>query len=163
MEVPYMCKNQVHQSNPHKPERLPIIRYMIYMLIFTLTVTGTSLSRYASTSSADDVARIAKYSVSATLTTSVTMAYGNYNDVSSHALNSNKNYTFSVTNNSEVSVRARLVVASSDNTVLIGGVATSTSPWYTLAPGGIQNITITVHGTVGGNDVKLRVESEQLD
>ena len=143
-----------HHNEHH--EKLPLTRYVLYVLLVTLTVTGVAFSRYTTTSSLDAVARMANFNVSVT---HATWSHGVYADIASHVLNGNKAYVFTVTNNSEVVVRARLVIDSYDGTA----PTVSPSSWFTLAVGASQNVTMTVVGAVDGNDVDLHVEYEQVD
>lgn len=131
---------------------LPIVRYMLYLLIVTLTVSGVSLSRYATSSPGADQARVAKLDVVVTHP-----GWNNY-DVSSHATGGTKGYELRVTNNSEVAVRARLVIDGSG-----GSVFASPSGWFDLPLGAWQDIAVTVTGTAGGNVVQMHVEYEQID
>ena len=136
-------------------EKIPIIRYMLYFLIITFIVTGVSLSRYSMASLEQDTSRVAKFNVSVTHT-----AWSNGDqDISAHKLNGNKVYTFTVTNNSEVAVRARLVIVNNS------GPAPATNPpaWFDLAVGGTQNVTVTVNGALDGNVINMRVEYRQID
>ena len=147
-------KNLLHRNEQR--EKLPLVRYVLYVLLVTFTVTGVSFSRYSTTSSLEDLARMANFNVSVT---HAPFSHGEYADISSHVLNGNKAYVFTVTNNSEVTVRARLVVDSYD------GEAPTVNPstWFDLASNAAQNVTITVVGAVDGNDVNLRVEYEQIN
>ena len=139
-----------------KKEKLPIIRYMLYVLVVTITVTGVSLSRYSTTSSTGDNARIAHFDISVT---HAPWSKGEYKDISAHALNGSKTYVFTVTNNGEVPVRVRLDIDTYD-----GQLPTVNPPgWFNLAISGSQNVGVTVIGELDGNDIDLHVEYEQID
>ena len=147
-------RNLLHRNKQR--EKLPFVRYVLYVLLVTFTVTSVSFSRYSTTSSFDDLARMANFNVSVT---HAPWSQGEYADISSHALNGDKLYTFTVTNNSEVPVRARLIVDSHDGQAPVVNPAT----WFTLTAAASQNVAVTVVGAIDGNDVNLRVEYEQID
>lgn len=146
---------------PKKSEKkpaIPIIRYMLYLLIVTITITGVSLSRYATSSSQKDAGRVAGFDVSVTHTG--TWSENEFEDVSNHLLNGSKVYSFRVTNNSEVAVRARVVIDGNSGTAPI----VSPSGTFDIAPHSSRdNVQITVVGSAVGNLVKMHIEYEQIN
>ena len=155
------------QTSPVKPQKrsMPLIRYLIYLLIVTMTVTGVSLSRYAtSTTTNASPARIAKFDVTVTPSGWIkngTTAPGK--DLT------HKDCVMTVENNSEVSVRARLVIFS-DSQNAVSSITPSASPssvihsaWFNLAIGGTQNVTVSIAGASSGNEVQMYVEYNQVD
>ena len=152
-----------------KKKALPVIRYMVYLLIAAATVTGVSLSRYSASAPADETARTAKFDVV------VTPQGWSDNDVSAHAENGSKNYTFTVKNNSEVAVRARLVDAvtgSPMTNVSVTDASYQSIPvgsggWFDLSSAGAaadtRLVSTSITGSPTGYTVKMRVEYEQID
>ena len=145
-----------------KKKKLPVVRYMVYMLIITAAVTMVSLSRYSTSSSMGDTSKVAGFNV--------VITHDNWNvnghpnkDVYSFGAGTTggtKVYTFTVKNFSEVTVKARLVVDSADQTV------TYNPAWFNVPIGGApQTVTATVPQGVGfsGNDVSMHIEYEQVD
>ena len=137
-------------------DRSSIMRYAFYLVIITIAVTGVSFARYATTGTRGDVARVAKFDVRVT----GSPMSGGTSDVSAHAPGGNVPYTFTVTNHSEVAVRAQLFAQSTN-----GGTAPSisTSAPFDLAPGGSRNVTVTVTGSTTGNVVRTYVEYAQIN
>ena len=140
-------------------KKISIARYMAYLLIITLTITGLSLARYATTSSGSDASRVANFDVQVTHTGSAWSHESENKDVSAHAPGGSKIYTFKVDNYSEVAVRARLVIDSNS------AAAPMVSPagWFEIAAGKAKNVTVTVVGVIGGNDIGVSVEYEQIN
>ena len=137
--------------------KIPYVRYMAYMLIVMLTVTSASLSRFKMSSSAGDSARVAEFNVS--VTHAAGWSAGEFNDIVATGIGGSKDYIFTVTNNSEVAVRARLVVESSSGQA----AAVNPSGWFDLQCNNSRNVTVNVVGDAGGNNVKMHVEYEQID
>jgi len=131
----------------------------MYFLIITTIVTGVSFSRYASGQSSYDTARVAKFNV--------VVAPNSWSDEDVTLLKpadpTSKVYGYTITNNSEVAVRVRIVIdsASAGNTT----VTVFPAGWFDLAAnGGFRNdVTVTVAGVFGGNRVEMSVEYEQID
>ena len=150
---------------------MPIIRYLIYLLILTVTVTGVSLSRYSTTSAfKGDSARVADFDVE------VTHDYWNFGqniDIDSvFNLPSGREYVFTVTNHSEVAVRARLIIencnlAPSSISPSDAGGSPTQSGWISLAVNSApQEIRVRFYAAAivpGGNNVQMHVEYEQID
>ena len=158
-------------DNRKKPA-ISVTRYMVYLLIVTLTITGVSLSRYATSTTKSDSARVAVFDVDVTLNgrkftngSNSTLKGVDYNV-------SGQTFTFTVTNNSEVAVKAHLVIdlANSDVVPTISPRTGSTpnyeSDWLIFAPNaGSQTITVTLTCWTGlsNNDARMYVEYEQID
>ena len=135
---------------------MPFIRCLIYLLIVTATVTGVSLSRYSTSSGGSDSARVAKFDV---VISHVEWSEDENNDIFLVLTpGGTRNYVFTVTNNSEVAVRARLIIISSSYTA-----TENPSGWTDISPNSSKNITVTVTGTFEGNHVKVHIEYEQID
>ena len=145
-----------YKKPPLRKHPMPLIRYLVYLLIVTTAITGVSLSRYATSSGVNDSARVAKFDV---VISHVVWSEDENNDISLvSAPGGTRNYVFTTQNNSEVAVRARLIIVSSDY------IATENpTGWTDIAPHGSENITVTVTGTFEGNHVKVYIEYEQID
>ena len=151
------------KKTPVQKRPMSLMRYLVYLLIVTTTVTGVSLSKYSASSSTDDSARVAKFNVAV-----APIGWAN-NGVVAHGITvSNTACILRVTNNGEVAVRARLVISSapagavsSINPAAIG--RTDISAWFDLAIGGTQDITVNIVGDADGNAVAMYVEYEQVD
>jgi len=142
-----------------KKKTYPLIRYLLYLLIVTMTVTGVSLSRYATSVTGTDQARVAKFDVT------VTPSGWTNGGTAAHAAGGSKACDLIVTNNSEVAVYARLVIdsgAANVTSISPAGTAT-TSAWFALAIGGSQTVTVNITGSTTGNNVQMHVEYEQID
>ena len=145
-----------------KKKKLPIVRYMFYMLVITVAVTMVSFSRYSTSSAMWDSSKVAKFNV-VVEHAPWSVSGSPDRDVYSFGVGTTggtRGYTFTVRNYSEVTVRARLVVDSADQTV------TYNPAWFTVPIGGSpQTITATVPQGIGltGNDVQMHIEYEQMD
>ena len=151
-------KEEAH-STEKKKQSLPLIRYLIYLLLVTVTITGVSLSRYSTSVSTDDVARVAKFDV----VVSPAVPSG---DVSAHAANGNKVYSFNVTNYSDVTVEVQLFVDSYNTnqpTVTYVGSDPPVNGWFRLAPNASRTVDVTIVGISTGNAVSMHVEYRQVD
>lgn len=70
-------KEQYHPKYAKKQKvRLPISAYLSYLLIATLLLTGVSFSKYATTGSADDSARVALVMLDGRGTSETTLSLG---------------------------------------------------------------------------------------
>ena len=141
-------------KNVKKKRNNPVVRYMIYCIIVAALFTGISFSRYSTETPAGDSARVAKLNVSITHSA---WTGGEYYDETVNAAGASVSYTFTVTNNSEVPVRVRLVIDSSDI-----AVSADTVGWFDLDLGAAKNVTLTTTGKMDGNNVKCRFEYEQI-
>ena len=167
-----------HLKNADKKTSLPVIRYLAYLLIATMTVTGVSLSRYSTSSSGSDSARVANFDV---VVTHDSWNYGLTDGIIDASFNqsSGRLYTFTITNNSEVSVRARLIIDSYDLLPALNSFSpqdlnnsTDRSGWVTIAPKGApKQITVRLFAVSNtgnpivpnGNNVEMHIEYEQVD
>ena len=157
--------NEIHNASLYTPQHkhtakaktpLPFIRYLIYLLIMTSVVTGFSLSRYATSYSMTNAARVAKFEV---VISHVQWSEDENNDIALTSMPQEpRDYVFTVQNNSEVAVRARLIIHSS-------GYIAAVNPtgWVDIAPSHSENITVTVIGTFEGNTVNAHIEYEQIN
>jgi len=135
---------------------LPIVRYMTYLLIVTVTLSGVSLSRYATSLASEDQARAARFDVTVS---HASWSIDEYNDrFVVQTIDGSQEYTFTVTNNSEVAIQARLVIVSSTSSV-----APDPSDWQIIPANESRDITITIAGSFTGNNVQLFIEYEQID
>jgi len=163
------------ENSPPQKRSIPIIRYLVYLLIVTTTITGISLSKYSTSISGEDSAKVAKFDVDVSL---VSTSPPLNNDLGPNtdyiAYDSgilSKTYTFTVTNHSEVSVRARAVAEHKYNPE--GTYTVTTSSWVDFSPNngnGPKNISVIVErppllnkSSILMNDVKIYVEYEQID
>ena len=159
------CAQRGAPSAIPRKRKTPIIRYLLYALIVTMTVTGVSLSRYATSESASDTARVADFKVT------VSHPGWNQNEFKDieifknlNVANPNKSYQFTLENDSEVAVRAKFVLDYSDNTVSITSPAGITmNNWFVVDKGETKVVTLNVLGATLGNNAKVHVEYEQLD
>ena len=99
--------------NKKERRKFPLVRCAIYILLSTLIVTGFSMSRYSATSPGGvDNARVAGFKVSvvaeAVDPNTTYGPQGSYNDVSIVKDNGQQSYKFTVKNESEVAVKAKL-------------------------------------------------------
>lgn len=63
-EIPGFSRAQTYLTSSKRRKRpLPVLRYLVYLLIVTLVISGVSLSRYSTSSSSGDTARTAKWSI----------------------------------------------------------------------------------------------------
>jgi hypothetical protein len=133
---------------------LPIMRYMIYMLIITMTISSVSLSRYASSLARDDSAGVAKFDVSVTHDYWGSDEYSHISLV--QTIGETTDYIFTVTNDSDVAVRARLVILSATS-------AYTVDPTVEIPAYDSRDVSVTIQGLFTGNDVQMYVEYEQID
>ena len=90
---------------------LPVIRYLAYLLIVTVIVTGVSLSRYSGSSLTNETARTAKFDVSVSSDGSQWSDPGNRTDNVIVGNDMRKTYTFDIDNLSEVAIRGKIDVS----------------------------------------------------
>ena len=141
---------------------MPLIRYLVYFLILTTALTSVSLSRYLSGNSAQHSARVARLEVDVTHTVWTDTTRTDDRDGAFYIVgttNAQRSYLFTVTNNSEVTIRARVIIDHSD-------ISMPAQPWSAAIPSGSAlNITTPIpQGTaLFGNDVEMHIEYEQID
>ena len=153
-----------------KKPALPLIRYLAYLLIVTTVMTGISLSRYSTSYSMYDSARVAKFNVEV-----IPVGWEN-NEVLDIAPNGNKRLHFEIVNKSEVAVRVRLVDTYTGVPLNVTAVMNSSwitvawdvaNGWFTMTPGGTfdakRYMMIDIVGTSVGKTVNMRMEYEQID
>jgi len=168
-----ISENTVYNSKKTAKTPIPLIRYLVYLLIVTLTVTGVSLSKYATSSTANDNAKVAKFDVQV-----VPLPLVNDNHWYDHRAGATKynanmySCIFKLVNNSDVAVRTRVEITSYNS---ISAAAYLNDPdWYVLAPGEeTQNFIVQILGLPLGNPivsgqpeghlVKFKVICEQID
>jgi len=163
-----------HNAKQEKKKTAPLIRYLVYFLILTTALTSVSMSRYLAGDTGGDAARIAKLDVYVAPVYPAPMNGLLGPNTDYFAYNSSvgsKTYTFTVTNNSEVAVRARTVAEHEYNPE--GTYTVTTSAWVDFAPNnldGSKNINVTVEkppllnrASILMNDVKIYVEYAQID
>jgi len=145
------------QNNAKPP--LPIVRYLLYLLLVTTAVTGASFSRYATSSSANDTARVASLNIEVT----PDWAGSNRTDMPEHfysvgTAGAVNDCSFIVTNHSEAALRMRLVVEDEI-------AADYETAWVELDIGESSTLTadIPVGTSLFSNDAFIHVEYEQID
>lgn len=163
----HMLENLLHKSRNgrRKWKYSPMIWYVVCVIIIAFAITGVSLSKYIVASSSQVVARVATFNVAVT---HADWSDGYDKDVQTFidldSENPSKTYTFTVTNNGEMTIIARLVVDSvespTENVVL--DLNESSPDWILLNAGEEKNIDITVPGSGMGTDVKVHLEYEQI-
>ena len=150
------------EGSKAKKRSVPIVRYMVYLLVVTVIVTGVSLSRYTSNLASSDNARVAKLNVTVVPKSAAPDNWANGNVTEVPNFGDARVYNFLVTNNSEVAIRARVYIVSTTNPT--GDQATVTSGWSNFAAnGGAGYVSATVYGIVGDTVVTMYVEYEQAD
>lgn len=163
-----------------KRQRIPISAFMVYLLLAVTLTTGASFSRYSTTVSGSDSAKVAKWEVSMNAITSdgVTMNAG---DATGSTMDGT--YTFTVSSRSEVAMEYSIEVAFSKalpagvSLTVDGSAPTATSGnTYTFSGGSIsagdteaKSHTLTITGAVAelnidfADAVTVRVIAEQVD
>ena len=152
-----------------------ITRLLVYLLIVTTTVTGVSMSRYATSSQGDNTVRVAVFDV---VVSHELWSEDAYNDVRLvQEIDGANDYIFGVKNYSDVAVRARLVVVGAARTIksstpaghigkYIGGaeeLVELITEWADISVGETVNFTVKIMGLFHGNEVTAHVEYEQID
>lgn len=155
--------------------QIPIVRYLVYLLVVTLAVSGVSLSRYSVSSGTIESARVAK--LAGTFTHDDTWTIDEYNDFSVLPVGQHKDYVFTIKNDSEVAMRVRImdvstsaVLQSNYYSVFDGsgqsGV-TVTNGWFDFSPAGLpddtRTVTISLDSTTTGNNLTIFFEYQQID
>lgn len=98
-----------HELDRTRRVRLPLYVYLSYLLVATFLFTGISFSKYATTVSIQDNARVAAFSVNIDGKAAAALVL----DASNETLSSNS-YSFSVSSNSEVLVADIVTVTLPD-------------------------------------------------
>ena len=139
------------------------MRYLIYLIIATAIITQASFALYMTSDAQSESGRVAKFNVE--VTHDDNWSGGEYIDEVYDEEEGYKVYTFTVTNNSEMPVVARLVI--DDYTGLEPVVDMSENDWIDgtlLEIGERKDATLYVSGSVGGsNDVEIYFEYDQID
>ncbi len=159
--------------------KLPVSALIAYLLIAVVLTSGVTLSRYATSISGSDGARVAEFDVASNGIQEATIQLGDMKpgDV--------KTYSFTVTNSSEVAVQWSITLTSTENLpltyelTLAGGSATALTPGtpveMSISPpndNAAKSYTLTVTWPSSVRDakysglvdaVKLIVIAEQVD
>lgn len=141
-----------------KQNKLPILRYSIYLFLITITLSNISLSRYTSSAAQSASARVGYFDVTVT---SSSWYKGLENVFMAPAPDENAECKFTVTNNSEVPVRARLVIDSSASAAQSPVI--TPDGWFEVPRQESRDITVIVNGTFEGKNMQMHVEYEQID
>lgn len=165
-----ICKELFSKLQDYKGKdeksAIPIIRYLVYLLVVITAISGVSLARYtANSASNSDAARVAGFDVTVELLTSLNEDLGSLTDYFPNDFAATeKKYEFTVTNDSEVAIRARVVMEYQHDS------SVEKSAWVDIAPNGAsQNVAGTVKKPQLINalfflyDINVYVEYEQLD
>ena len=91
-----------------KAARLPLSAYLSYLLVATMVFTGVSFSKFATTASGSDSARVARFSVSAAPASGQAQALSL--DLNSATGITSDHYAFTVASDSEVMVAYTVTV-----------------------------------------------------
>ena len=140
---------------------------LLYIFLATLTISVTFAKYIGSATVGDDTARVAVFDVDIApaagtfalpaKTETVTIMYG-----------ATKDYTFTLTNNSEVSVTGKLTVTGTHNqtvTMTLNGSGVTVGSVNTLNPGA-NTVVVTIKGstiTSSAESIKLRFDATQKD
>ena len=174
------------QSQPEtepvkKKERrkFPLVRCAIYILLSTLIATGFSMSRYSTTSpDGVDNARVAGFKVlveaEAIATETSLGRQASFNDLSLVATGGNQSYKFTMKNESEVAVAARLIISHTTKACVftnpaeclkIEDPAWESGKWVYFQSNDpkTEEFIVTVNGHKDGHVVNMKVEYEHVD
>lgn len=167
-----ISNNRAEQGKRGSTARVPLHVWLSYLLIATLLFGGGSLARYTTTASDTVTARAARFEMAAAKVTG---------QVSDFVLKAGDNtstgeYTFTVTNNSEVLVKYSVVVKDvpANVTATLNGAAMTGNGTDDLVfsakeldMGATDTCTLTfqaLDGAVSGDqDVSVQVYVEQVD
>jgi len=163
------CGPMHSPSAAPRKRSMPLARYLLYILIITATISGVSLSRYATSETSSDTARVADFHV--TVSHHPDDEEWNQNEFKDieifkdlNVSNPSKSYKFLLENTSEAAVRAKFVLDYADNTVSITAPAGITmNNWFTMGKGETKVVTVKVLGAALGNNAQIHVEYEQID
>ena len=183
-------------------KKISLTSIMFYLLLATIMVTATSLAKYTTTTPTGsmDISRVAGFDVRVDEikddgTGNLTQPWDAYNDLDDltvYPFSDTQTYQFTVTNNSEVAVRARLVVSSDhylddqsssehrdikasgdwdivwDTLTHVSGdplnLSEGASDWIYFAPGGQSDVfTVEVESHPDGHKATMDIEYEQVD
>lgn len=148
-----------------KAPRLPLSAYLSYLLVATFLFTGVSFSKFATTASGSDRARVAGFRV----TVSGQQASAEDIELSVGDESSSGTYTFTVNNGSEVTVRYQLILENLPaGVVAVVSDGNALSTFRTLAPQNQEELTLTFTAAVDATavddqTVTVRVYAEQVD
>lgn len=141
------------EKTAKKKFRLPISAYLLYLLLVSVLLTGVSLSKYVASTEGIDSARVAKFDVSLSGGSSVSLE-----------AEGSQTQTLTVKNDSEVSVRCSLVAAN-----VPAGVTVSYNPTSVdIAPGESKTVNVTftaaadIPNEISAN-IGIDVQAEQID
>lgn len=154
--------------------KLPVATYLVYLLIATFLFTGVSFSKYATTASGSDEARVAAFDFEFVLTGS-----GNQSEVVAVDTypGMNKTYTVKVTDKSEVAMKYKVTAENlTDNTpltaTLMDGNTAYDGHYLTAGEDGTRELTLTLNWDGNNNAasyagevdaIRITVTAEQID
>lgn len=172
------------RKHAHKDKikfEIPIVRYLVYLLVVTLAVSGVSLSRYSVSSGTIESARVAKFDVSVIPDEpdiwTVDEITGGFSNVSIlRADETSRAYSFTITNNSEVAIRARInkvtgepldrsyySVADEND----ANIEVDSNGWFDFSPAGsgadTRDVTISLVSAGDTTNLTIFFEYQQID
>lgn len=160
-----------HSNKDKIKFEIPIVRYLVYLLILTLAVSGVSLSRYSVSSGTIQSGRVAKL---AGTFTHDSWSDGDI-DISVLPLGDTRDYIFTIINMSEVAMRVRVrdvtkELPITNITVVDAGnadVNVDGDGWFDFSPAGLgadtRKVTIGLVSTEEGNSLTIFFEYQQID
>lgn len=160
-----------HSNEDKIKFEIPIVRYLVYLLVVTLAVSGVSLSRYSVSSDTIQSGRVAKLAGSFTHDI---WSDGDV-DISVLPLGYTRHYVFTIKNDSEVAMRVRLRDATKEPpitniTVVDAGNASvnvDDNGWFDFSPAGsgadTRIVTMGLESTLDGNHLTIFFEYKQID
>ncbi|MEE1037364.1 MAG: hypothetical protein U0L15_09630 [Oscillospiraceae bacterium] len=155
-------------------KKLPVATYLVYLLIATFLFTGVSFSKYATTASGSDEARVAAFDFEFTLTgagsLAEVLAVDTYPGMKA-------TYTIQVTDASEVAVKYKVTAENlTDNTpltaTLMDGNTAYDGHYLTAGEDGTRELTLTLNWDGNNNAavyagevdaIRITVTAEQID
>lgn len=156
-------------------KKLPVATYLVYLLIATFLFTGVSFSKYATTASGSDEARVAAFDFEFVLTgsgaESKVVAVDTYPGF-------DESYTIQVTDKSEVAMKYKVTAENlTDNTPLtaaitLDGEAYDSATFFTTSEHGTRELELTLSWDGNNNAasyagevdaIRITVTAEQID
>ena len=155
-------------------KKLPVATYLVYLLIATFLFTGVSFSKYATTASGSDEARVAAFDflfdVKGPGTQDRVLAVDTYPGFAGE-------YTIKVTDASEVAVKYKVTAENlTDNTpltaTLMDGNTAYDGHYLTAGEDGTRELTLTLNWDGNNNAavyagevdaIRITVTAEQID
>lgn len=161
------------EEEPDVEEKLPAVRYLLYLIMLTTIVSSVSFSKFKTTEETINQAKVAKFNVEISHND---WSIDEYNDFALLDLGEERKFEFDIKNNSEVAVKIRVMNAKNNNVLDTNLykfydksnnlLSPDNNGWVIMEPSGQTINELTIKGAlkVEGliNEIEFYLEYEQF-